>query len=82
LIRYLHKVIRFNGRGMSRLGVSSRNRPHWGRKILHFRIALHDSLRLPKQRLLTVFLLSSKHWLLRFSLLVLTLRGLRMAIQW
>ena len=45
LIRYLHQVIRFNGRVLARLGVSSRKRLHWGRKILHFRIALHDSLR-------------------------------------
>ena len=50
LIRYLHQVIRFNGRVLARLGVSSRKRLHWGRKILHFRIALHDSLRLPKRR--------------------------------
>ncbi len=56
LIRYLHQVIRFNGRVLARLGVSSRKRLHWGRKILHFRIALHDSLRLPKRRLLAVFL--------------------------
>ncbi len=72
LIRYLHQVIRFNGRVLARLGVSSRKRLHWGRKILHFRIALHDSLRLPKRRLLAVFLLSSTHWLLRFSVLDLT----------
>ena len=65
-----------------RLGVSSRKRLHWGRKILHFRIALHDSLRLPKRRLLAVFLLSSTHWLLRFSVLDLTLRGLGVDIQW
>lgn len=82
LIRYLHQVIRFNGRVLARLGVSSRKRLHWGRKILHFRIALHDSLRLPKRRLLAVFLLSSTHWLLRFSVLDLTLRGLGVDIQW
>ncbi|WP_153629345.1 lysylphosphatidylglycerol synthase transmembrane domain-containing protein, partial [Pseudomonas aeruginosa] len=43
---------------------------------------LHDSLRLPKRRLLAVFLLSSTHWLLRFSVLDLTLRGLGVDIQW
>ncbi|MGV8514907.1 lysylphosphatidylglycerol synthase domain-containing protein, partial [Pseudomonas aeruginosa] len=42
----------------------------------------HDSLRLPKRRLLAVFLLSSTHWLLRFSVLDLTLRGLGVDIQW
>ena len=48
----------------------------WARKVLGFRNALVDCFRLPRRILLAVFGLTTLHWLLRFSVLYLTLRGL------
>ena len=55
---------------------------HWGRKVLGFRNALQDSLRLPRRVLLGVFVLTALHWLLRYSVLYLTLQGLGSTLPW
>src|SRR3546814_4960124 len=54
----------------------------WARKVLGFRNALVDCFRLPRRLLLAVFGLTTLHWLLRFSVLYLTLRGLGGELAW
>jgi uncharacterized protein (TIRG00374 family) len=83
LAAWYHRVLlRFSGYLLARLGVSWRRRLRWGRRVLGFRNALRDSLRLPRRILFGVFLLTLAHWLLRYSVLYLTLRGLGDTLPW
>ncbi len=80
--RFHRQVFRLNGRLASRLGVSRRRKHRWARKVLGFRNALRASLRLPYPILLAVFAVTVLHWLLRYSVLYLTLRGLGSELAW
>ncbi|MES2820281.1 MAG: lysylphosphatidylglycerol synthase transmembrane domain-containing protein [Pseudomonadota bacterium] len=83
LLGYFHRtLLRFNGRLLVRLGVRPARRRYWTRKVLGFRDALRDGLRLPRQLLLGVVVLSGAHWMLRYSVLYLTLQGLGSALPW
>ena len=76
LLAWNHRrLLRLTGHLLNRLGVP------W-RKVLGFRNALRDSLRLPRRVLLGVFVLTALHWLLRYSVLYLTLRGLGSSLPW
>lgn len=80
--RYHRQVFRLNGRLITRLGMSRGRQYRWARKVLDFRNALMASFRLPRTVLLAVFALTVVHWLLRYSVLYLTLRGLGSEIAW
>ncbi len=82
LARYHRGLFRFNGRALRRLGVSRRKRYRWARRMLRFRNELGLTLSLPRRTLLAAFLLTSVHWLLRYSVLYLTLQGLGHDIAW
>lgn len=82
LARFQRRAIRANGRLLARLRVTPRRRLHWARKLLHFRNNIALSLKQPPQRLLLVFLLTSCHWLLRFSVLYLVLRAMGVELHW
>lgn len=82
LARYHRALIRGSGHLLARLKVRRARRIHLARKLLHFRDALRDSLNLPRRRLALIFLLTSAHWGLRFSVLYLALYGLGADIQW
>jgi uncharacterized protein (TIRG00374 family) len=80
--RYYRPIIRFNGYVLKRLGSKAFTRRRWARKLLHFRNALVDTLKMPRQKLLKVFLLTCLHWALRYSVLYLALHGLGAEVQW
>jgi len=80
--RYHRLVIRLGGRLLVRLNVQSTTRMRWARKLLHFLAAFTDTLKLPFQTLVTVFALTCLHWILRYSVLYLALRGLGADLQW
>ncbi|KAF1069888.1 MAG: hypothetical protein GAK45_00980 [Pseudomonas citronellolis] len=80
--RFQRRVIRFNGRLLARLGMSPRKRLHWARKVLHFRDSIVASLRLPIRTLLLVFACTTVHWLLRFTILYMTLQALQAPLDW
>lgn len=83
LLAWNHRrLLRLNGHLLARLGVSWRRRVRWSRRVLGFRNALRDSLRLPRRVLLGVFGLTALHWLLRYSVLFLTLQGLGSSLPW
>ena len=63
-------------------GVGARRRLRYARQVMRFRNALRQSLGLPRPVLLGVFLLSGAHWVLRYSVLYLTLRGLGSELSW
>ena len=74
--RYHRILIRLSGRLLARLNVKATTRLRWARKLLHFLAAFTDTLKLPFQTLITVFALTCLHWVLRYSVLYLALRGL------
>jgi hypothetical protein len=76
------QVIKFNGRLLKRLNTKATTRRRWARKLLHFRDALADTLKMPRKRLAGVFLLTCMHWGLRYSVLYLALRGLGVDVEW
>jgi uncharacterized protein (TIRG00374 family) len=80
--RYHRLLIRLSGRLLARLNVQSTTRVRWARKLLHFLAAFTDTLKLPFQTLITVFALTCLHWILRYSVLYLALRGLGADLQW
>ncbi|MFS2092127.1 YbhN family protein [Pseudomonas sp. Pseusp11] len=80
--RYHRSLIRLSGRLLARLNVKEATRLRWARKLLHFLAAFTDTLKLPFQTLITVFALTCLHWVLRYSVLYLALRGLGVDLQW
>ncbi|SEC33786.1 hypothetical protein SAMN05216205_2073 [Pseudomonas mohnii] len=80
--RYHRGLIRLTGRLLARLNVKASTRVRWARKLLHFLAAFTDTLKLPFQTLITVFALTCLHWVLRYSVLYLALRGLGADLQW
>ncbi|WP_454870533.1 lysylphosphatidylglycerol synthase transmembrane domain-containing protein [Pseudomonas lini] len=80
--RYHRSLIRLSGRLLARLNVQGTTRMRWARKLLQFLAAFTDTLKLPFQTLITVFALTCLHWLLRYSVLYLALRGLGVDLQW
>jgi len=82
LARFQRRVIKANGRLLTRLGMKPLKRLHWARKCLHFRDTLVSSLRQPKRRLALIFFLTCCHWTLRFSVLYLTLSAMGVELHW
>lgn len=80
--RYHRQIIKLNGGLLKRFNTTATTRRHWARKLLHFRDAFVDTLKMPRQKLAQVFVLTCLHWGLRYSVLYLALRGLGVDIQW
>ncbi|MDY7566338.1 lysylphosphatidylglycerol synthase transmembrane domain-containing protein [Pseudomonas sp. RTC3] len=80
--RYHRQIIKLNGGLLKRVNTSATTRRHWARKLLHFRDAFVDTLKMPRQKLAQVFVLTCLHWGLRYSVLYLALHGLGVDIAW
>lgn len=80
--RFHRQVFLINGWLVGRLGMKAARKRYWARKVLSFRNALLDCFRLPRAILLGVFVLTTLHWLLRYSVLYLTLQGLGSQLAW
>ncbi|MGH8347012.1 MAG: lysylphosphatidylglycerol synthase transmembrane domain-containing protein [Pseudomonas sp.] len=80
--RYHRSLIRLGGRWLARANVRTATRMRWARKLLQFLAAFTDTLKLPVQTLLKVFALTCVHWVVRYSVLYLALRGLGADLQW
>ncbi|RAI72249.1 TIGR00374 family protein [Pseudomonas fluorescens] len=80
--RYHRLLIRLSGRWLTRANVKTTTRMRWARKLLQFLAAFTDTLKLPVQTLIKVFVLTCVHWVLRYSVLYLALRGLGADLQW
>nr|MBF0683711.1 flippase-like domain-containing protein [Pseudomonas sp.] len=80
--RFHRQVFLLNGWLVGQLGVGAQRKRRWARKAISFRNALIECFRLPRRVLLGVFALTTLHWLLRYSVLFLTLRGLGSEIAW
>ena len=80
--RFHRQVFLLNGWLVTRLGMKGNAQAAVGAQVLGFRNALVDCFRLPRRILLAVFGLTTLHWLLRFSVLYLTLQGLGSELAW
>ena len=80
--RFHRQVFLLNGWLISRLGVKGARQRSWAKKALSFRNAVLECFRLPLSILLSVFVLTTLHWLLRYSVLYLTLLGLGKSLAW
>lgn len=80
--RFHRQVFLLNGWLVERLGMKAHRKRYWARKVLSFRNALLECFRLPRSILLGVFVLTTLHWLLRYSVLYLTLQGLGNQLAW
>lgn len=80
--RFHRQVFLINGWLAGHLGMKAARKRYWARKVLNFRNALLDCFRLPRAILLGVFMLTTLHWLLRYSVLYLTLQGLGSQLAW
>lgn len=82
MVRFHRRLIRLIGLALKALKVRATTRRRWARRLLHFLAAFSDTLKLPWHTLVAVFALTSLHWLLRYSVLYLALRGLGGDVQW
>lgn len=82
LARYHRLLIRLSGRVLKHFKLNAATRRRWARKLLHFLAAFTETLKLPAHTLISVFALTCVHWLLRYSVLYLALRGLGTDLQW
>lgn len=80
--RFHRYLFRINGRILRRLGMSGRRGLVLVRRAIRFRNALRQTLRLPRPLLFGVFLLGCAHWILRYSVLYLVLRGFGRELDW
>ncbi|MGB3125129.1 MAG: lysylphosphatidylglycerol synthase transmembrane domain-containing protein [Pseudomonas sp.] len=82
MARFHRPLIRLAGRALKAMKVHAATRRRWARRVLHFLTAFTQTLKLPWHTLGAVFALTSLHWLLRYSVLYLALRGLGGDVQW
>lgn len=81
-LRHTSRVLQLSGRWLGHMHLPRRMRFGLARRLLRFRRALIDILRLPRRRLVMIFALCCCHWLLRYSVLYLVLAGLGRTIPW
>ncbi|MCK3834090.1 MULTISPECIES: lysylphosphatidylglycerol synthase transmembrane domain-containing protein [Pseudomonas] len=82
VVRFHRRLIRLAGAMLKAIRVRAPTRRRWARRLLRFLAAFTATLKLPWPLLLGVFALTSLHWLLRYSVLYLALRGLGGDVQW
>lgn len=80
--RYYRVVLLQFVRLLRRLHVKRGRRFRLIKKVLTFRNALSETLKMPRRRLLAAFLLGMLHWLVRYSVLYLALYGLGQHLNW
>ena len=76
------RFLGLSGQWLQRLRLPWRLRFGLARRLLRFRLALLETLRLPRRRLMLVFTLCCGHWLLRYSVLYLVIAGLGQEVSW
>lgn len=82
MLRHTSRFMLLSGPWLQRLGLRHRVRLGLTRRMLRFRHALLETLRLPRHRLLLIFVLCCAHWLLRYSVLYLAIAGLGHTVGW
>ncbi|MCK2041752.1 flippase-like domain-containing protein [Chromohalobacter sp. TMW 2.2308] len=82
VIRHYGPLLQITGGWLERLKIRRKARFGFARRLLHFRNALIETLRLPRLTLLSVFALCCAHWMLRYSVLYLAVKGLGAHIDW
>lgn len=81
-LRHIAWFLGVSGQWLQRLRLPRRMRFGLARRLLRFRLALLEILRLPRRRLAMIFVLCCGHWLLRYSVLYLVIAGLGQEVSW
>ncbi|SDK80590.1 conserved hypothetical protein [Modicisalibacter muralis] len=84
MLRHTSYLLRLSGGWLTRLRLGPTRRRRFAiiRRLLSFRRALIETLRLPRHILVLVFALCCGHWLLRYSVLYLAIDGLGESVDW
>lgn len=82
VVRHYRRVLLASGRLLRRLRISSAGRRRLARWALEFRHSLQLVRQFPAYRLWAVYLLCVGHWLLRYSILYIAVRGVGGSIPW
>jgi glycosyltransferase 2 family protein len=82
LVRHDRAAIQVAGRVQRALRLGRLRGLASARRLLRFRRAVRSTLGLPRRRLLAVYLLCTGHWLLRYTVLYLVVRGLGVDLDW
>ncbi|MGJ8523254.1 hypothetical protein R84981_001951 [Carnimonas sp. R-84981] len=82
LARYQTRVIRGIAWLLQRLRMREDRRRRLLRRLLVFRDALRETLRMPRHLLLSAFIFGVLHWIVRYSVLYFTLVGLGKPLDW
>lgn len=80
--RYHRRVLIVTGRLLSRMRVSARLQHAMVRRILLFKQAFTETLQLPRSALALAFGFGIVHWIVRYSILYVTLYGLGQHLDW
>lgn len=82
VMRFYRKVLLFVGRLLHRFRVSAGVRRRLARRAIEFRHTLVLIRSYSRRRLFGVYVLCAGHWLLRYSVLYLVVKGLGGALSW
>ncbi len=75
-------ILRFTDPWLERWQVPLRRRRALARALLRFRQSMVETLRVPRRRLMALFGLCLAHWLLRYSVIYLTVLALGKHVDW
>jgi uncharacterized protein (TIRG00374 family) len=81
-LRHYRPLLLGGGRLLRRLKIPPATRRRIARGLLRFRQGLGVMLRLSRGRLVAIYLLCIGHWLLRYSILYVLIRGLGESVPW
>lgn len=76
------RMLLWVGKLLRALRIARARRVRLARTFMHFRRGVRLILAMPRQRLFAVYVLSSAHWLLRYSVLFVLSTGANAAITW
>lgn len=82
LVRYHNRAIRGIAWLLRCLRLREDRRRRMVRRLLVFRDALAETLKMPRHLLLSAFIFGVLHWIVRYSVLYFTLRGLGHDLDW
>ncbi|MCM5703315.1 lysylphosphatidylglycerol synthase transmembrane domain-containing protein [Larsenimonas salina] len=82
IARYHDRAIRFVAQCLVRFRIKPERRQRLNRRLLIFRDSLRETLKMPRMLLVSAFVVSVAHWLVRYSILYFTVIGLGKHLDW
>ena len=82
LARYHDRTIRLIAQSLVKFRIKPERRQRLNRRLLVFRNSLVDTLGMPRKLLISAFVVSVAHWMVRYSVLYFTVIGLGEHLDW